>query len=93
MDVDTLLPEGPRRYWPGFVRLSLGHSITDWVDPVTGGSMRARRRLLLSLDFDPEKLPGRNPTWRLVKRQLSYLHFPAPAIQLTPKVEGLAWYP
>ena len=93
VDVDTLLPAGARRYWPGFVRVSLGHTITDWVDPNTGGSLRAKRRLLLSLDVDPEKLPGNHPAWRLVKRQLSFVHFPSPALQLTPKVEGIAWYP
>ncbi|MFL5581962.1 MAG: DUF2279 domain-containing protein [Gemmatimonadaceae bacterium] len=93
VDVDTLLPQGARRYWPGFVRLSVGHSVTDWIDPNTGAAMRAKRRILLSLDVDPEKLPGNHPAWRFTKRQLSYLHFPSPALQLTPKVEGIAWYP
>jgi len=93
VDVDTLLPDGASRYWPGFVRLSLGHSITDWVDPNTGAAIRARRRLLVSLDIDPRKLPGNHPAWRFAKRQLAYLHFPSPALQLTPKLEGIAWYP
>ena len=91
-DVDSLLPEGARRWWPGFVRASVGHSITDYVDPQTGRGIWARREILLSLDLDPEKLPGQHPLWRLVKHELSYYHFPAPALRLTPSVKGIAWY-
>ena len=91
-DVDSLLPEGARRWWPGFVRASIGHSITDYVDPQTGGGIWARRAILLSLDLDPEKLPGQHPVWRRVKRELSYYHFPAPALRLTPTAKGIAWY-
>lgn len=93
VNVDTLLPDAMSRAWPGILRLSLGHTITDWIDPATGAPVRARRRMLLSLDLDPTKLPGRHPAWVFVKRQLGHLHFPAPALQLTPGVRGLAWYP
>ena len=91
-DVDSMLPPPARRYWPGLVRLSVGHSITDWVDPATQQTQRARRRLLLSLDLDPEKLPGTHRLWRPVKRQLAYYHFPAPALQLAPGLTGIAWH-
>jgi hypothetical protein len=91
-DVDSLLPEGARRWWPGFVRASIGHSITDYVDPQTGRGIWAHREILLSLDLDPEKLPGQHPVWRRVKRELSYYHFPAPALRLTPTAKGIAWY-
>ena len=92
-DVDSLLPASARRFWPGFVRASIGHSITDYVDPQTGqGGIWARREIILSLDFDPEKLPGQNPVWRRVKHELSYYHFPAPALRLTPTTRGFAWY-
>ena len=87
-----LLPEGARAYWPSFVRLSAGHSVTDWISPETGDTQRARRKILLSLDFDPEKLPGDVPFWRTIKRTLSYYHFPAPALELTPKLHLSAWY-
>jgi hypothetical protein len=48
--------------------------------------------LLLSIDIDPEKLPGENPVWKAIKHQLSYYHFPSPALQLTPSFRGLDWY-
>jgi uncharacterized protein YfiM (DUF2279 family) len=93
VDVDTLLPPDARRFWPGLVRFSVGHSITDWVDAETGANIRARRRILLSLDLDASKLPGRHPAWVFAKRQLGHLRLPAPALQITPSVEGIAWYP
>ena len=92
VDVDAMLPEGAARWWPGFVRASIGHSITDYVSPTTGRGLWARRELVLSLDIDPEKLPGQNPLWRHVKHELSYYHFPAPALVLTPTTKGVRWY-
>ena len=91
-DVDAMLPDGAARWWPGFVRASVGHSITDYVDPNTGRGMWGRREIVLTLDIDPEKLPGQNRIWRQVKHELSYYHFPAPALVLTPTTRGERWY-
>lgn len=91
-DVDALLPAEAKRYWPGFLRLSAGHTITDWIDPVTGANLRAKRRILLTLDIDAEKLPGEGRVWKTVKRQLGYIHLPSPALQLTPQFEGIRWF-
>lgn len=92
LDVERVLPEEAKPYWPSFLRVSAGHSITDWISPVDGGVLRARRKIMLSIDLDPEKLPGNHPVWKAVKQKLSYYHFPAPALQLTPNFEGIAWY-
>ena len=91
-DVDSLLPPELKRYWPGILRASVGHSITDWIDPVTGRGVRAQRKIVLSIDLDPEKLPGDNPVWRRVKHELSYYRFPAPALVLGPGVDAVGWY-
>lgn len=91
-DVHALLPKAARSYWPSLLRVSAGHSITDYIDPITGASHRARRKLLLSIDIDPEKLPGQNRYWKGIKHQLSYYHFPSPALQLTPSFRGFGWY-
>ena len=91
-DVEELLPRDAKPFWPGILRLSVGHSITEWVNPETGEHVRARRKLLLSLDLDPRRLPGDQPAWRAVKRVLAYYHFPAPALQITPRVRGITWY-
>jgi hypothetical protein len=91
-DIDALLPESSKPYWPGFLRVSIGHSITDWIDPLTGANIRAKRKILLSLDFDAEKLPGNNRLWKTLKRQLSYIHLPSPALEITPDAKFIGWY-
>jgi Predicted periplasmic lipoprotein (DUF2279) len=91
-DMNELLPDAAKPYWPSFIRLSAGHSVTDWVNPETGATQRAKRKIILTLDWDPEKLPGNAPWWRSVKHTLSYYHFPAPALELTPKVHLSPWY-
>src|SRR6266550_2616541 len=92
VDVDQLLPESAKPYWPSFIRFSAGHSVTDWINPETGNPQRAKRKIVLSLDFDPEKLPGNLPLWRSIKHTLSYYHFPAPSLELTPKLHLSPWY-
>ena len=37
-DIRQLLGSRAPRYWPSLLRLSAGHSITDYVDPITGAS-------------------------------------------------------
>jgi hypothetical protein len=91
-DVNDMLPDGAKQYWPSFIRFSVGHSVTDWINPETSFPQRGQRKILLSLDFDPEKLPGNAPLWRTIKHTLSYYHFPAPALQLTPKLHLSPWY-
>lgn len=100
-DVDALLPSTMKRAWPGILRLSVGHSITDWIiAPGASGCppgtiqciRRAQRKIVLSLDLDPEKLPGNHPLWRRLKHELSYIHLPSPALVLTPDVRLEAWY-
>ncbi len=91
-DVNAMLPPEAKPYWPSFLRVSAGHSITDWIDPATGANIRAKRRVLLTIDFDAEKLPGENRLWKTFKRQLSYIHLPSPALQLSPDIRIIGWY-
>jgi Predicted periplasmic lipoprotein (DUF2279) len=83
-DVHGLLPDGAKPFWPSFIRLSPGYSITDYVDPTTGGALRAKRKILVSLDLDPEQLPGDNKVWRTIKHELAFFRIPGPTLQLTP---------
>ena len=89
---DDLLPDHAARFWPGILRVSLGHSITDWRDPLTAADVRAQRVLVGSIDIDIRRLPGDHPMWTTVKEQLSYYRFPAPALRFTPKFELVRWY-
>ena len=93
VDVDTLLPRAARKVWPDLLRLSFGHSVTDYVNPQTGDFIRAQRRFLITLDIDPLKLPGHAPWWVNVKKGLRHYHFPAPAIEFrNGKLYGLPWH-
>lgn len=80
------------RYWPKLLRVSAGYGITNWRDPYTAADRFAHRKFLLSVDLDPEQLPGSHPVWKKIKREASYYRFPAPAIQFTPSLKGIAWY-
>jgi uncharacterized protein YfiM (DUF2279 family) len=93
VDVDTLLPTRAKKYWPDLLRFSVGHTITDFIDPSTGADVRAQRRIMLTLDIDPLKLPGRAPWWVTVKKGLRHYHFPSPAIEIrSGGVRGRAWH-
>jgi hypothetical protein len=83
-DVHGLLPDEAKPFWPSFIRLSPGYSITDYADPATGGPLRAKRKILVSLDLDPEHLPGDNKVWRTIKHELAFFRIPGPTLQLTP---------
>jgi len=91
-DVHALLPEEAKPYWPSILRVSAGHSITDWIDPRTGATMRAKRKILLSIDLEAERLPGNAPLWRTIKRQIGFIHLPSPVLQLTPELKVIPWY-
>ena len=93
VDVDTLLPRGAKKYWPDLLRFSVGHTITDFIDPATGADIRAQRRIMLTLDIDPQKLPGSAPWWIAVKKGLRHYHFPSPAIEIrSGRVKGVPWH-
>lgn len=89
---DDLLPRELGRYWPGLLRFSAGHSVTDWRDPYTGTEIRGKRVIVLSLDVDPRRIPGNHPMWRSFLEQVSYYRFPAPALLIAPSVDGVRWY-
>lgn len=86
-DVHALLPDRAKPFWPAFIRFSPGYSITDYVDPRTGAGLRAKRRIFVSLDLDPEHLPGDDRVWRTIKHELSFLRIPGPTLQLTPTLK------
>lgn len=93
VDVDTLLPKRAKRYWPDLLRFSIGHTITDFIDPATGADIRAQRRILLTLDIDPLKLPGNAAWWVTVKKGLRHYHFPSPALEFrSGGVKAVPWH-
>ena len=79
--------------WPDFLGLAVGYG----ADGLHGSNVKskgvnkfypdrpdARTELFLALDYDATYLPGRGDTWHFFKRQLNWIHFPAPALRFYP---------
>ncbi|MGC8896773.1 MAG: DUF2279 domain-containing protein [Bacteroidota bacterium] len=82
--IHNLLPGPARDYWPGFLNLAVGLNVQKIYQ---GG--RGERHWFISLDYDLESLPGEGAFWKSLKRVLNHVHFPAPAVQISPNV---VWY-
>jgi len=91
--VKHLLPDRAAGLWPKYLGLALGYGTTG----LHGSNVKSRGRfkyypdrpdaqpeLLLSLDYDLRQLPGRGQFWSYFKKQLNWIHFPAPAVRLYP---------
>lgn len=90
-DVHSYLPEKIDKYWPDWLNLAIGYgtdkiklSKTDWNSFGNGGE--GDREYYISVDYDLLKIFKPEPGfWHEVLYILNVLHFPAPAIKLTPK--------
>ena len=83
---------GDEQFWGDTIHLHRAIGGEKHAVDGVGAGITPKQALALGLKVDIEKLPGDNPVWRTVKRNLSYAHLPSPALQLTPKFEGIKWY-
>ncbi len=79
ISVNNFLPEKIEKIYPDFLNIAVGYGVRN-LDGRGGG----QRELYISLDYDLEKLPGDGWFWKLIKKNLNYIHLPAPAFRLTP---------
>jgi len=81
--VRNFLPEGVRRHWPAFLGIAAGMTVRDLLQE------NRRKEFYLAFDYDFTALPG--DTWFLktLKEAANYIHFPAPAVRISP---GVVWY-
>ena len=80
----NLLPKFAATWWPDFLCLSLGAGVRDNLSP--------DRYLVLFLapDLDMTKIiPGHNAFLRTLAEFLNFIHFPLPAVRISP---GVTWY-
>ncbi len=80
ISVNNFLPEKIEKIYPDFLNIAIGYGVRN-LDGRGGG----QREFYISLDYDLEKLPGDGWLWKLIKKNLNYIHLPAPAVRLTPK--------
>jgi hypothetical protein len=92
--VHGLLPDAWKAWWPEWLGIAVGVSIRnmdDWTGPQRHSP---ERNILLALDYDFTKIiPGDSWWMRSFKEGLNFLHFPSPAIRISPGyiAYGLYW--
>ena len=82
--VPDLLPEAVRSYWPGFLGIAVGYGARDVAGPSPYPAV------LLAFDYDMTRIVP-DDTWFLktLGQALNFVHFPSPAVQVSPS--GI-WY-
>lgn len=80
ISLNNFLPEKIEKFYPDFLNIAIGYGVRN-LDGRGGG----QREFYISLDYDLEKLPGDGWLWKFIKKNLNYIHLPAPAIRLTPR--------
>ena len=82
----AVLPEAAKRYWPESLGLALGYGARD----IAATASRPYRVVFLSLDYDMTKIiPQETGFLRTLSRALNFIHFPAPAVRISPSA---IWY-
>ena len=81
-----LLPQSLKTYWPDFLCLAIGYGARD----VAAQGSEPYRVYFLGLDYDMTKLlPQETPFLRTLAEALNFIHFPAPAVRISPSA---IWY-
>lgn len=82
--VNNLLPGTSERFWPDWLAIAGGYGVRGV------GTPHPYSIFILSIDYDFTKIiPAKTWFLRTVGETLNYLHFPAPAVQISPHV---IWY-
>lgn len=81
--VYNLLPKDLQKYWLPAIGLAVGYTVRDLNTP------KPYHETILALDLDLRKLPGNSHFLRTMWEMLNYIHFPMPAVRISPSV---IWY-
>lgn len=78
--VHGLLPKSWKSYWPDWLGIALGVSVRE-----IENREATQRNVILALDYDMSKIiPGESWWLHTLKQALNFLHFPSPAIRISP---------
>ncbi len=78
--VHGLLPKTWQDYWPSWLGFAVGLGVRN-----VGSENPLERHIYISLDYDfTEILPGDSWFLYTLKQALNFIHFPAPAIRISP---------
>ena len=93
MNVQNMLPESAKDYWPDWLELSVGYAARNLCDgylypcdpkqsPFVTDGVYGRRKIILALDYNMVKLLPDGPNaWNWFKQTLNYIKFPSPAVE------------
>jgi hypothetical protein len=82
--VHNVLPKSAQDYWPPWLALAVGYGARDIASP------RSYPVVFLALDYDMSRIIPQD-TWFLktLGEALNFIHFPAPAVRISPSA---IWY-
>lgn len=93
--VEDFLPRALKPYWPDWLGIAVGYGAANTVIARNTYNSNAQNKGLgdqewyIALDYDLRKLPGDTPFLRFLKEELNLIHWPSPAIRISP---GMIWY-
>ncbi len=91
-----LLPKSWKPYWPEWLGIAVGVSVRNMPITVDGKYIDVgprERNIIIALDYDMTKIiPGDH--WLLIalKEGLNFIHFPSPAIRISPNFISYGLY-
>ncbi|MBI2620472.1 MAG: DUF2279 domain-containing protein [Ignavibacteriales bacterium] len=89
----SIAPQSWKTSIPPWLGLTVGARAGDVVDVIQKDKQFKEFQLYFSIDVDvPQLLPEEGPFWAVLRRFFSHIHFPAPAIRLTPRVSVFGFY-
>lgn len=97
LNVNGVLPEAAKPYWPDWLNLAVGvadYSLSAPTDPVRGFEDR-KKAWMIALDYDLGKLIPESDyrILNFIRRALDYWHFPAPAMRIDPDPRFFILFP
>jgi hypothetical protein len=85
--VHDFLPRAMQRWWPDWLGIAVGVAVRNMDTPAM------ERNVIIALDYDMVRLlPEGGWWWTTFKEALNHLHFPSPAIRISPNFIGYGLY-
>ncbi len=84
MNVNGLLPQTAKPYWPKYVNLIIGYGVNNYTEianRLPGYEMQ--REFCVGLDINLNAFPVKNQTIKTLRNMLDYFHYPAPGFKKT----------
>ncbi|MBL0175640.1 MAG: hypothetical protein IPP94_10310 [Ignavibacteria bacterium] len=91
--VHGLLPKSWKPYWPEWLAIAVGASVRNMADFDGATGADKERNIIISLDYDMTKILPTDTWWmRTLAEFLNFIHFPAPAIRISPNYIAYGLY-